>query len=56
MMMDEILTAFIGRAPTPADRAIYKDQEQRLAQLNSTLLLPMSDRLQVVSPFDVPQK
>ncbi|WP_157033281.1 hypothetical protein [Loktanella sp. S4079] len=52
-MVDEQLVEFLGRPPTDADRAIYADQSERLVHVFANALLPMTDGLQVLSPFSV---
>lgn len=50
-MFDVQLTAFLGRAPTDVDRAIYADQVNRLSAIYNTPLLPVTEGLQALSPF-----
>ncbi len=51
MMSDAVLTALLGRAPTPQDRAIHADQTARLAAIRFNPLLPDTDGLQRQQPF-----
>lgn len=50
-MLDQILTVFLGRAPTDEDRAIYVDQTARLTAVLHNPLLPATDGLQAEDPF-----
>ena len=50
-MMDEILTAFLGGAPSADDRAIYVDQLARLRAIADNPLLRPKDGLQKSDPF-----
>lgn len=50
-MSNPILTAFLGRLPTPEDRAIYADQTERLVAIRTNPLLPTTTGLQDLPPF-----
>jgi len=54
-MSDAVIESFLGRPPDNAERAIYKDQEKRLAQIYQSPLIPRSDALRTVPPFEMPQ-